>query len=129
MGCVFSEEETQLITSEARSIEDLIKMVEKRVSGLLLAYVTKFCGQQIEVEHGVFIPRRRTEFLAKVLTRQYVIVLDLCCGSGAIGAAIATDIIKILLHSVDLDPVAVRCTSRNITKIDGHVYQSDLYDV
>lgn len=109
-------------------------MVEKRISGLPLEYVlgfTKFCGLRIEVERGVFIPRRRTEFLvqqAKVLTRQYDIVLDLCCGSGAIGYAIATDLKKISLHSVDVDPVAVRCASYNITKIGGHVYQGDVYD-
>lgn len=133
-GCVFAEEETQLLTSEARSIEDLMKMVEQRVNGLPLEYVlgfTKFCGLRIEVERGVFIPRRRTEFLvqqAKVLISPYDIVLDLCCGSGAIGAAIASDLKKILLHSVDIDPVAVRCTSRNITKIGGLVYQGDLYD-
>jgi len=133
-GCVFAEEETLLLTSEARSIEDLMRMVEKRVRGLPLEYTlgfTKFCGLRIEVEQGVFIPRRRTEFLvqqAKVLARPYDIVLDLCCGSGAIGAAIATDLKKIILHSVDIDPVAVRCTSRNITKVGGHVYQGDLYD-
>lgn len=134
-GCVFAEEEIKLLTSEARSIEELMNMVEKRVSGLPLEYVlgfTNFCGLRIEVERGVFIPRPRTEFLvqqAKVLTRPYDnIVLDLCCGSGAIGAAIATDVKNILLHSVDIDPVAVRCATRNLTKIGGHVYQGDLYD-
>lgn len=111
-----------------------MNMVEKRVSGLPLEYVlgfTRFCGLRIAIERGVFIPRRRTEFLvqqAKILTRPYDIVLDLCCGSGAVGAAIATDLKEILLHSVDIDPVAVRCASRNITKIGGHVYQGDLYD-
>jgi release factor glutamine methyltransferase len=134
-GCIFPEEETQLLISEAGSIEDLMKMVEIRANGLPLEYVlgfTKFCGLRIEVERGVFIPRPRTEFLVqqvKVLTRPYDIVLDLCCGSGAIGAAIATDLKKILLHSVDIDPAAARCASRNITKIGGHVYQGDLYDV
>ena len=57
-----------------------------------------------------------------------ILLLDLCCGSGAIGAAIATDLKKILLHSVDIDPVAVQCTSRNITNIGGYVYEGDLYD-
>ncbi|WP_423410300.1 putative protein N(5)-glutamine methyltransferase [Heyndrickxia sp. MSNUG] len=134
-GCVFAEEETQLLTSEASNIEVLMSMVEKRVSGLPLEYVlgfTMFCGIRIEIEQGVFIPRRRTEFLveqAKVLACPNDIVLDLCCGSGAVGAAIATDLKKILLHSVDIDPVAVRCASHNITKIGGHVYHGDLYDV
>ncbi|RDU38075.1 putative protein N(5)-glutamine methyltransferase [Neobacillus piezotolerans] len=134
-GCIFAEEETQLLTSEARSIEELMNMVKKRVSGLPLEYVlgfTTFCGLRIEVEQGVFIPRPRTEFLvqqATFLTRQFDIVLDLCCGTGAVGAAIATDHKRILLHSVDIDPVAVRCALRNLTKIGGHVYQGDLYDV
>lgn len=133
-GCVFAEEEAQLLMSEAGNIEELMNMVELRVSGLPLEYVlgfTRFCGLRIEVEQGVFIPRRRTEFLvhqAKILTHPNDIVLDLCCGSGAVGAAIATDLKKILLHSVDIDPVAVRCASRNITKISSHVYQGDLFD-
>lgn len=110
-------------------------MVEKRVSGLPLEYVlgfTNFCGLRIEVERGVFIPRPRTELLvqqAKALTRPYDnIVLDLCCGSGAVGAAIATNVKNIFLHSVDIDPDAVRCASSNLSKIGGHVYQGDLYD-
>ncbi|MGA9225867.1 MAG: putative protein N(5)-glutamine methyltransferase [Mesobacillus sp.] len=132
-GCVFAEEETQLLIAEAKSIEELLNLIEKRVSGFPLEYVlgfTKFCGIRIEIEQGVFIPRRRTEFLvqqAKVLTRPYDVVLDLCCGSGAVGAAIATVRKKILLHSVDIDLVAVRCASTNITKIGGQVYQGDLY--
>jgi release factor glutamine methyltransferase len=133
-GCIFAEEETKLLITEAGSIEDLRKMVEIRASGLPLEYVlgyTKFCGLRIEVERGVFIPRRRTEFLvqqAKALTHPYDIVVDLCCGSGAVGAAVATDLNQILLHSVDIDPVAVKCASRNITNIGGRVYEGDLYD-
>jgi release factor glutamine methyltransferase len=131
---VFAEEETQILASEASSIEELMNLVEKRASGLPIEYVlgfTEFCGLKIEIEQGVFIPRRRTEFLvqqAKVLTRPSNLVLDLCCGSGAVGAAIATDHTKILLHSVDIDPIAVRCASHNITKMGGHVYEGDLYD-
>ncbi|MCM3767564.1 putative protein N(5)-glutamine methyltransferase [Neobacillus niacini] len=133
-GCVFAEEETQFLITEARSLEHLINMVEKRISGFPLEYVlgfTRFCGLRIEVEQGVFIPRRRTEFLvqqAKILASPYDHVLDLCCGSGAVGAAIATGLSKIFLHAVDIDPIAVQCASRNVTKIGGHVYQGDLYD-
>ncbi|MDF2791963.1 MAG: putative protein N(5)-glutamine methyltransferase [Neobacillus sp.] len=133
-GCIFAEAETQLLISQAGSIEDLMKMVEIRASGLPLEYVlgfTKFCGLRIEVEQGVFVPRKRTEFLvqqAEALTHICDIVVDLCCGSGAVGAAIATDLNKIVLHSVDIDPVAVKCSSRNITNIGGHAYQGDLYN-
>ncbi|MFB3169681.1 putative protein N(5)-glutamine methyltransferase [Neobacillus sp. 179-C4.2 HS] len=133
-GCIFAEAETQLLISQADSIEDLMKMVETRANGVPLEYVlgfTKFCGLRIEVERGVFVPRKRTEFLvqqAKALTHICDIVVDLCCGSGAVGAALATDLNKIVLHAVDIDPIAVKCSSRNITNLGGLVYQGDLYN-
>jgi release factor glutamine methyltransferase len=111
-----------------------MKMAERRASGLPLEYVlgfTNFCGLRIEVKRGVFVPRQRTEFLvrqAKALTQSCDVVVDLCCGSGAVGAAVASDSNQILLHSVDIDPVAVQCASKNITKIGGHVYEGDLYN-
>ncbi|WML42367.1 putative protein N(5)-glutamine methyltransferase [Neobacillus sp. OS1-2] len=132
-GCVFAEVETQLLISQASSIENLMNMVEIRASGVPLEYVlgfTTFCGLRIEVERGVFVPRKRTEFLvqqAEALTHMSDIVVDLCCGSGAVGAALATSSSKIRLHSVDIDPVAVKCSSGNITNLGGHVYQGDLY--
>jgi release factor glutamine methyltransferase len=134
VGCIFAEEETKLLILEACSLEDLMKMAEIRASGVPLEYVlgfTTFCGLRIEVSRGVFVPRQRTEFLvkqAKALTRTCDIVVDLCCGSGAVGAAIAIDSYRILLHSVDIDPVAVQCASNNLTKIGGLVYEGDLYN-
>jgi release factor glutamine methyltransferase len=38
-GCIFAEEETQLLISQAGSIEDLMKMIEIRASGVPLEYV------------------------------------------------------------------------------------------
>jgi release factor glutamine methyltransferase len=134
VGCIFAEEETKLLILEAGILEELMQMVEIRASGLPLEYVlgfTTFCGLRIEISRGVFIPRKRTEFLvrqAKALTRTCDIVVDLCCGSGAVGAAIAMDLNPILLHAVDIDPVAVQCAFHNLTKMDGHVYEGDIYN-
>ncbi|SDG75773.1 release factor glutamine methyltransferase [Planococcus glaciei] len=134
-GCVFAEEETRLLVSEAGSLEELMNWIERRANGLPLEYVlgfTHFCGLRIEVETGVFIPRPRTEFLVQKaigLTKADDIVVDLCCGSGAIGAAVAAGVKAISLHAVDIDPVAVRCASRNLTESGGRVCQGDLYDV
>lgn len=133
-GCVFAEEEIQLLISEALSLEDLIKKVEMRANGLPLEYVigwAEFCGLRIEVEQGVFDPRKRTEFLvrqAKALTSIGDVVVDLCCGSGALGAALAADIGEILLYSADIDPVAIRCATRNVTKFGGLIFEGDLYN-
>jgi release factor glutamine methyltransferase len=133
-GCVFAEEESQLFISEARTLEDLEKMVELRVSGLPLEYIvgfTDFCGLRIEVDRGVFVPRRRTEYLvhrAVASSKPGAIVVDLCCGTGAVGAAIAKALGNIELYAVDIDPASVQCARRNVAAIGGLVLEGDLYE-
>jgi len=100
------------------------------VAGLPLEQVlgwAEFCGLRIAVDPGVFVPRRRTEFLVReavTLAPPHAIVVDLCCGAGAIGAALAAAVDQAEVHAVDIDPAAVSCARRNVP---GHVYQGDLY--
>ncbi|MGG0655316.1 putative protein N(5)-glutamine methyltransferase [Rummeliibacillus pycnus] len=132
-GCVFAEDETRLLISEARTSEELMKMVEMRAGGLPIEYVvgyTEFCGLRIEVDRGVFVPRKRTEFLvhqAESLSCSGDIVVDLCCGSGAVGVALAAAVGRVVLYSADIDPLAVQCASRNVANSGGRVFKGDLY--
>jgi release factor glutamine methyltransferase len=132
-GSVFAEEEARLLMSAARSPADLAEMVERRVTGLPIEPIVgwaEFCGLRIAVEPGVFVPRRRTELLvqrATAIAQPHVVVVDLCCGSGAIGVALAAGGGPIELHAVDIDPVAVRCARRNVEPVGGHVHHGDLY--
>jgi release factor glutamine methyltransferase len=172
-GSVFAEDEARLLIATARTPEELDAMVERRASGLPLEQVlgwAEFCGLRIAVDPGIFVPRRRTEFLVQqaVLVRgdgpagllrggstppvppggppdhggaarprvpprgppvppgarPQAIIVDLCCGAGAIGAALAAAVDQAEVHAVDIDPAAVRCARRNVP---GHVYQGDLY--
>jgi len=131
-GCVFADEEASLLIAAAPSPAALASMVARRVEGLPLEQVigwAEFCGLRIAIEPGVFVPRHRTEFLAKraaALTPPGAVVLDLCCGSGAIGAAVAAAVPGIELHAADIDPAAVRCARRNLAAIGGHVHHGDL---
>ena len=130
-GCVFAEDEAALLTAAARTPDELDAMVDQRVAGLPLEHVlgwAEFCGLRITVAPGVFVPRRRTEFLveqAVALTRPGDVIVDLCCGAGAIGAAVASAVDRADLHAADLDPAAVRCARQNVA---GHVYEGDLYE-
>jgi len=131
-GCVFAEDEARLLTSAAGSPAELAAMVNRRVAGLPLEHVVgwaEFCGRQIAVDPGVFVPRRRTEFLvhqAAELARPGAVVVDLCCGSGAVGAMLLAICDQIDVYASDIDAVAVRCARRNI---DGdRVYEGDLYE-
>jgi release factor glutamine methyltransferase len=151
-GCVFAEDEARLLISAARTPADLAAMVDRRAAGLPLEHVlgwAEFCGLRIAVDPGVFVPRRRTEFLVRQAaalaaqaagpagqaagpagqagSRPPTLVVDLCCGSGAVGAALAAALGRIELHAADIDPAAVRCARRNIAA-GGQVYEGDLYE-
>ncbi len=54
------------------------------------------------------------------------VVVDLCCGSGAIGAAIGRALPEVEVWAADVDPVAVACARRNLPP--ERVRQGDLYD-
>ncbi|MEV5875459.1 putative protein N(5)-glutamine methyltransferase [Streptomyces sp. NPDC052101] len=133
-GCVFAEDEAELILATARTEQELASMVERRVAGLPLEQVlgwARFHGLRVVVEPGVFVPRRRTEFLVdQALARapHATVVVDLCCGSGALGAALAAALDGAEVHAADIDPAAVRCAGRNLAPYGGRAHEGDLYD-
>ncbi|WP_432042329.1 putative protein N(5)-glutamine methyltransferase [Streptomyces cadmiisoli] len=132
-GCVFAEEEAELIVGAAGTPAGLAAAVDRRVAGEPLELVVGwagFDGLRIAVEPGVFVPRRRTEFLVEQALAQApdaTVVVDLCCGSGAVGAALAARLGGVELHAADIDPAAVRCARRNVEDRGGRVYEGDLY--
>jgi release factor glutamine methyltransferase len=150
-GCVFAEDEARLLISAARTPAELADMVDRRAAGLPLEQVigwAEFCGLRIAVAPGVFVPRRRTEFLVRQAIAPVrpagaparpvpdpagragprLVVVDLCCGSGAVGAALAAALGPVELYAADIDPAAVACARRNLAAAAGRVYQGDLYE-
>jgi release factor glutamine methyltransferase len=133
-GCVFAEEEARLLIDAAQSTGQLDAMVDQRVKGMPLEHIlgwVDFCGSRMAVGPGVFVPRRRTEFLvrqAAEIARPGSVVVDLCCGSGAIGAALSDLLGSCELYAADIDPVAVGCARKNVEPRGGRVFQGDLYD-
>jgi release factor glutamine methyltransferase len=129
-GCVFAEEEAELLAAAAGSPAELDDMTRRRVAGEPLELVVgwaRFAGLRVTVAPGVFVPRRRTEFLARAAIEccpPEAIVVDMCCGAGAIGAAIAAARTGADIHATDIDPVAVACANANVP---GRVYQGDLF--
>jgi len=140
-GCVFAEDEARLLVEAAHSPVELAAMVARRVDGLPLEQIvgwTQFCGLRISVAPGVFVPRQRTEFLVRQaadLGRNLLAmagvarltVLDLCCGSGALGAVLATELEQLDLFAADIEPAAVECARRNLAGLPATVFHGDLY--
>jgi release factor glutamine methyltransferase len=147
-GCVFAEDEARLLMSAAATMDALGVMVDQRVGGLPLEHIlgwAEFCGLRIEVDRGVFVPRRRTEFLVRQAVAVVeqggqsdsaarldgaTVVVDLCCGSGAVGVSVASALgpsVDVALHCVDIDSAAVRCARRNTARLGARVYEGDLF--
>lgn len=113
----------------------------------------EFRGLRLKVDPGVFVPRRRTgllvELAAKLATpdtlvtdagltdsalpgalvsdtvESATVVVDLCCGSGAVAAALAAELPDAKIFASDVDPVSVGCARRNLPA--SHVFEGDLY--
>jgi len=133
-GCVFAEDEARLLLSTATTAEELASMVDRRVGGEPLEHVlgwAEFHGLRLVVEPQVFVPRRRTEFLvdqAALLVRSGSVVVDLCCGCGALGAAVAATVGGVELYAADIHPASVRCARRNVEPYGGQVFEGDLFE-
>jgi release factor glutamine methyltransferase len=133
-GCVFAEDEARLLLAAAATPAELAALVARRVGGEPLEQVlgwAEFGGLRIAVEPGVFVPRRRTELLVREAVAAAAagrpVVVDLCCGTGAVGVAVARALGDAELHAADLDPAAVRCARRNLAPLGGAVHRGDLY--
>jgi release factor glutamine methyltransferase len=144
-GSVFAEDEADLLLSAGLAPNELTNAVQRRVDGFPLEHIlgwAEFCSLRIRVGAGIFVPRRRTELLvreaAALLGAAGVgsaerspstapVVVDLCCGSGAVGTALAALVPGIEVHASDVDPAAVRYARLNVLPVGGMVHEGDLY--
>lgn len=122
---MFAEEEAGLLLASGSA--DLEALVLRRIAGEPLETVlgwVAFAGHRLTVRPGVFVPRRRTELLARLAAehcRPDSVFLELCCGVGPVAATIDAHEI----HLSDVDPIALECARLNVPR--GQVHLSDLY--
>ncbi|GAB3848265.1 putative protein N(5)-glutamine methyltransferase [Micromonospora andamanensis] len=134
-GCVWAEDEARLLLAAGGGPETLVERVDRRVAGEPLEYLlgcAEFCGERIDVEPGVFVPRARTALLVSAAVRvtgPAATVVELCCGSGAISRVLARRLTAPrLLAAVDVDPAAVACARRNLVAVGVPVFAGDLFE-
>ena len=127
-GCVFAEDEAALLLAAPGSLDAL---VARRVAGEPLEQVlgwAAFDGLRISVSPGVFVPRRRSELIVRLASdglSRGAVAVDLCCGSGALGAALTRRVPGVQLYACDVDPAAVLCARANLP--GPQVFAGDLW--
>ena len=83
---------------------------------------------------GAFLPRPETELLAgwaierAAAAGSGAVVLDLCCGSGAIALSVADEVPGAEVHAVELDPSAHAWAERNLATTGVDLQLGDMAD-
>jgi len=125
-GFVAADEESRELIEASKGDDDLLEsLVERRLSGEPLAWITgstTFCGLKVLVAHGVYVPRWQSEPLVdRAVSRlpERGIAVDLCTGSGAIAMVLRSKRPEARVVASDLDERAVACSLTN--GIDAHL--------
>jgi len=121
-GCVFAEEEAQILRRHAADDEELARWADRRVAGEPLEHVVgvvEFAGLELSVGPGVFIPRQRTQLIAAVTDAEVTddpgaVFVEPYCGAAPIAAVVAQDHPSIAIVASDIDPAALRYAEMNL---------------
>jgi release factor glutamine methyltransferase len=129
-GFVAAQEEAdELLARVAGDVELLDALVARRLTGEPLAWITgsvSFCGLEIRVDRGVYVPRWQSEPLARRAVERLPAngaAIDLCTGTGAIAMTLMAARPGARVVASDLDERAVACATANGVE----VHRGDLF--
>lgn len=128
-----------------KQINILHELIDQRLKNVPLAHITgrqNFMGIELLSDNRALIPRKETEILGRkaleisnnlAQKKQIVRVMDICCGAGNLGLAIAYYNHNTVIFATDLSEEAVELTKDNISflKLNQRVQaeQGDLFSV
>ncbi len=129
-GFIAAEDEANELLARAAGDNELLdSIVARRLTGEPLAWITgkvSFCGVEIRVDPGVYVPRWQTEQLARRAVDRLPatgVAIDLCTGSGAIARILTARRPAARVVASDIDDRAVACAATNGVE----VYRGDLF--
>lgn len=109
---------------------NLLELIQKRVENTPLAYITglqNFIGIELLSDKRALIPRKETEILgnkavelSKILSGsdKKIKIMDVCCGSGNLGIAVAHYNPNCIVYASDITDEAVELTQENINLLN-----------
>jgi release factor glutamine methyltransferase len=136
-GFVAAEEEAAELRARADGDEALLEeLLARRLTGEPLAWITgsvSFCGLELRIDPGVYVPRWHTELLARRAVKRLPpdgTAVDLCTGAGAIAATLAARRPEARVLATEVDPRAVACARANgVEVLEGDLFAPLAADV
>jgi release factor glutamine methyltransferase len=124
-GFVAAAEEADELLARAGGDDELLEaLVARRLTGEPLAWITgsvSFCGLEIRVDPGVYVPRWQSEALALRAAERLPangVAVDVCTGAGAVARTLMARRPHARVVATDVDERAVACARRN--GVDAH---------
>lgn len=114
-GFLAPDGDADALVDSALCDEELEALVRRRIDGEPLAWLvgrTTFAGVDVAVHPGVYVPRPQSAAVvehARAHLRPGAVVVDACCGSGALGRALG----HAGVIGIDVDPRAVANAAAN----------------
>ena len=124
--------------------DTLYSFIQKRIDNIPLAHITgrqNFMNVELLSDNRALIPRKETEILGREALRvsldlarekKTIRVMDICCGSGNLGLAIAHYNPASIVFATDLSEDAVELTRDNISFLNlgqqMYTQQGDLFE-
>lgn len=128
-GFVAADDEAAELEAHAGGDPDRIESaLARRLLGEPLAWITgrvSFCGIELRVDPGVYVPRWQSEPLARRAAARLPargVAVDLCTGCGALAAVLRSLRPEARVVATEREPVAVACAASNGVE----VYAGDL---
>ena len=121
---------------ECKDVDDIFKHANERLKGRPIQYVLnhqEFMSLDFYVKEGVLIPRQDTETIVEELLKENLNdkkVLDLCCGSGAIGLSVKYYSKDAIVTLADISDIAIEVTMKNAANLvssNVEIIKTDLF--
>jgi len=127
---VVAHAEAFLSKAQAETFEQLVTV---RARGVPMAYILGFAGfygREFAVSEKVLVPRPETEHLVdealahirarveQLLPKQFVTVLDVGVGSGAIAVTLAAEVAQTFVEGTDISMAAIKAAEHNAKRFN-----------
>ena len=112
-------EARELVGRAGGDAELLEQLVARRLTGEPLAWIvgrTRFCGIDVRIDPGVFVPRPQSEIVARRAVAHLPadgVAIDVCTGSGAVALVMMHARPAATVIATDTDPAAIACARAN----------------
>ena len=121
-GCVFAEDEADVLTRAVPDLRLREHLVQRRERGEPLEHLVgsvEFGAQRLAVGPGVFVPRQRSLLLARLAIQHArahpePVLLEAFAGVAPIASAAAHTLPALETHASDIDPHALAYARRNL---------------